>query len=319
MLIDGKWEMTSLIQTDKSGKFIRQDSLFRDWIRKDEKAKFKPEKNRYHLYISYACPWASRTLIFRKLKELENVISFSTVSPLMLENGWEFGAENSETTDPLYDLNFLYEIYLKADPNYTGKVTVPVLWDKKLETIVNNESAEIIRMLNSEFNEFTQNKNDYYPKHLRHQIDEINDLVYHNINNGVYKCGFAKSQFAYDEAFDNLFAALDKIEEKLSQQRYLVNNELTEADWRLFTTLVRFDVVYVGHFKCNLKRIADYPHLSNYLRDLYQTPGIAETVNLMHIKEHYYRSHTEINPTGIVPKGPEIDFERPHNRGKKLF
>lgn len=317
-LIDGKWEKSPLIKTDKNGKFIRQDSLFRDWIKKEDD-QFKPEKDRYHLYISHACPWASRTVIFRKLKELEDIISLSTVNPLMLDNGWEFGPKNSESSDPLYQSRYLYEIYLKADPNYTGKVTVPVLWDKKSETIVNNESSEIIRMLNSEFNEFTNNKNDFYPKHLHQQINEINDFVYHNINNGVYKCGFASSQSAYENAFDNLFSALDKLEEKLSKQRYLVNNELTEADWRLFTTLVRFDVVYVGHFKCNLRRIEDYPHLSNYLRDLYQTPGIAETVNLKHIKEHYYRSHTQINPSGIVPKGPEINFETPHNRGKKLF
>lgn len=305
MLINGKWEATPLITQDKQGHFIRANSAFRHWISKDGKSGFKAEPNRYHLYISYACPWACRALAFIVLKGLEKSISFSVVDPILLENGWEF---SKNYPDNLNHAHFLYEIYLMADANYTGKVSVPVLWDKVKKTIVNNESSEIIRMLNSEFNDYAKNKYDFYPSALRKEIDEINEFVYNNINNGVYKCGFAGTQQAYEEAFDVLFAALEKVEKILGQQKYLVDNQITEADWRLFTTLIRFDVVYVGHFKCNLKRIADYTNLSRYLRELYHIPGIKETVNFSHIKQHYYISHKAINPTGIVPKGPEIDY-----------
>lgn len=314
MLIDGKWEKTPLITSDKQGHFIRQDTTFRDWITRDGSSGYKAEPNRYHLYLSYACPWASRTLIFRALKGLEDIISVSFVEPVMEEMGWEFGTKENKTSDEVNHTNYLYEVYLKADTNYTGKVTVPVLWDKNRNTIVNNESADIIRMLNAEFNDYCKNAYDFYPKDLCHDIDEINAFVYNHINNGVYKCGFASTQTAYEEAFDRLFLALDKMEEKLSQHRYLVGNRITEADWRLFTTLIRFDVVYFGHFKCNLKRIEDYENLSNYLCDLYQFPRIKQTVNFAHIKEHYYKSHKQINPTGIVPKGPAINYDRAHNR-----
>ncbi len=314
MLINGKWEILPVAKNDLKGDFVRPDSIFQHSITKDCHSGFKAEPNRYHLYISYACPWASRAIIFRILKGLENIISMSCVEPLMLENGWEFGSSNHKTADPLYHLKYLYELYQKADSQYTGKVTVPILWDKVKQTIVNNESSQIIRMLNSEFNAFSKNNHDYYPENLKKEIDTINDLIYHNINNGVYKCGFASSQNAYDMAFDNLFSALDKIENVLSTQRYLTGNILTEADWRLFTTLIRFDAVYYVHFKCNLKRIIDYPNLYNYLKELYQYPGIKETVNFSDIKQHYYQSHKFINPLGIIPKGPELDLETPYNR-----
>lgn len=308
----GKWQ-DKWYNTEKTGgQFIREASKFRSWI--NNEGQFKPEANRYHLYVSYACPWASRTLIFRKLKSLEGVISYSTVHPHMMEQGWEFC--EGESKDPLYNHRYLHEIYTKADSTYTGRVTVPVLWDKQLETIVNNESAEIIRMLNSEFDEFTNSATDYYPNKLHKEIDVINEFIYKNINNRVYRCGFATKQQTYEKAYDDLFDALEQIETILSQHRYLVDNILTEADWRLFVTLVRFDPVYYSHFKCNKKRIMDYPNLSNYLRDLYQYPGIAETVRFDHIKDHYYYSHPTINPTRIVPKGPEIDLNLPHNRNR---
>ncbi len=258
-----------------------------------------------------ACPWAHRTLIFRKLKKLEDMISVSVVDPLMLEEGWTFAEP-----DPINGAKRLYEVYLAADPTYTGRVTVPVLWDKKRKTIVSNESTEIIRMFNSAFDGVGAAKGDFYPEALRQEIDAINAEIYDKVNNGVYKAGFATTQQIYEQAFDTLFSTLDALEEKLSHQRYLVGNSLTEADWRLFITLVRFDAVYVGHFKCNLRRIADYPHLSNYLRELYQVPGVAETVNMDHIKTHYYGSHKTINPTGVIPKGPELDFMRPHDRAR---
>lgn len=316
MLVNGKWENTPLAPSDKNGRFVRQESVFRNWIKKDGGTPFKPEGNRYHLYVSYACPWACRTLIFRELKGLQDIISVSFVEPLMLEKGWQFGSQENETDDPINHAHHLFEIYLKADPNYTGKVVVPVLWDKEKQTIVSNESSEIIRMLNSEFDDFSKNNYDFYPRSLQKEIDDINKLVYDNINNGVYRCGFAKTQRAYEEAFDDLFDALDQIENILSKQRYLAGDQITEADWRLFTTLVRFDVVYFGHFKCNLKRIEDYLNLSNYLRELYQMKGIKQTVNFPHIKKHYYGSHKDLNPSGIIPKGPEINYERPHNRGE---
>lgn len=266
------------------------------------------------IYIFLACPWAHRTLIFRKLKKLEEVISLSIVDPLMQENGWEFTEYAGSIPDTLNGSRYLHQIYTAAKEDYTGRVTVPVLWDKEKKTIVNNESSEIIRMLNSEFNEFGDPSLNFYPQELRDEIDRINAVVYANINNGVYKCGFATKQDAYEEAFNNLFGTLDQIENLLSEHRYLVGDKMTEADWRLFTTLLRFDSVYYTHFKCNLCRNEEYPNLSNYLRELYQFPGVQETVNFKHIKEHYFKSHKTINPTGIVPIGPELDLSTPHNR-----
>jgi putative glutathione S-transferase len=321
LLVEGKWQDRSL-STDSGGRFVRTESQWRDWITRDGKPTygrtrgFKAEPGRYHLYVSLACPWAHRTLILRALKKLDNIISVSVVHYFMGENGWTFKAEDGATGDTLYGLDFLHQIYAKADPAYSGRVTVPVLWDKQEETIVNNESSEIIRMLNSAFNEWGDAGLDFCPAALRADIDRINALVYPAINNGVYRAGFATTQEAYEEAFGELFLALDTIEERLSKQRYLTGERITEADWRLFTTLVRFDPVYVGHFKCNLRRIADYPNLSNYLRDLYQVPGVASTVNLHHIKAHYYGSHRSINPTGIVPAGPELDYAAPHDRNR---
>ena len=320
LLVDGIWQ-DKWYETGKSGKFERATSAFRDWITPDgapapgRSRGFKAEPGRYHLYVSLACPWAHRTLIYRKLKKLEDVISISIVHHFMGENGWTFLAEDGATGDTLYGLDYLHQVYTRADPTFSGRVTVPVLWDKQERTIVNNESSEIIRMLNSAFDEWGDATLDLYPGPLRERIDEINGWVYPSINNGVYRCGFATRQAAYEEAFGELFAALDRVEDILSSRRYLAGDRITEADWRLFTTLIRFDPVYVGHFKCNLRRIADYPNLSNYLRELYQVPGVAETVNLHHIKHHYYGSHRTINPTGIVPVGPEVDFAAPHDRG----
>jgi len=320
LLVDGIWQ-DKWYETGKSGKFERATSTFRDWITPDgapapgRSRGFKAEPGRYHLYVSLACPWAHRTLIYRKLKKLEDVISISIVHHFMGENGWTFLAEDGATGDTLYGLDYLHQVYTRADPTFSGRVTVPVLWDKQERTIVNNESSEIIRMLNSAFDEWGDATLDLYPGPLRERIDEINGWVYPSINNGVYRCGFATRQAAYEEAFGELFAALDRVEDILSSRRYLAGDRITEADWRLFTTLIRFDPVYVGHFKCNLRRIADYPNLSNYLRELYQVPGVAETVNLHHIKHHYYGSHRTINPTGIVPVGPEVDFAAPHDRG----
>ncbi|WP_265516998.1 glutathione S-transferase family protein [Nitratireductor luteus] len=320
LLVDGVWHDQWYDTSKSGGRFERSKSQFGDFVTKDgtpaegRERGFKAEPGRYHLYVSLACPWAHRTLIFRKLKKLEDVISVSVVHHFMGENGWTFEKDEAATGDDLYGADFLRQIYTRADPKYSGRVTVPVLWDKKTETIVSNESAEIIRMLNEAFDEWGDASLDFYPPPLRKKIDAVNELVYENINNGVYKAGFATTQEAYEEAFDALFDALDKVEDMLSRQRYLAGEQLTEADWRLFTTLVRFDPVYVGHFKCNLRRIADYPNLSNYLRELYQVPGVSETVNLRHIKSHYYGSHTTINPTGVVPKGPELHYNAPHNR-----
>lgn len=302
------------------GEFIRSESSFRNWVTKDGSAGpsggagFVAEPGRYHLYVSYACPWAHRTLIFRVLKGLQDVISVSVVHPLMPSESWVFGVFPGATEDHVNHAHYLYENYLKADPGFDGLVTVPVLWDRKRETIVNNESAEIIRMLNSAFDAYGNSETDYYPESLRVEIDAINDVVYENVNNGVYRAGFATTQKAYDKAFLQLFDTLDYLEESLSKQRYLVGNQITEADWRLFTTLVRFDAVYYNHFKTNKKRLIDYPNLWAYTRELYQVPGVAETVNMDHIKRHYFGSHRSINPTGIVPKGPEIDFMLPHGR-----
>jgi putative glutathione S-transferase len=322
LLVEGKWQDRWYDTKSTGGRFERSQAQWRDWVTRDGKPGegrtrgFKAEPGRYHLYVSLACPWAHRTLIFRALKKLESVISVSVVHPFMGVDGWTFLAEDGATGDTLYGLGFLHQIYAKADPAYSGRVTVPVLWDKHEKTIVNNESSEIIRMLNSAFDEWGDAKLDFYPRALRVEIDTINALVYPAINNGVYRAGFATTQVAYEEAFHRLFATLDQLEERLSKGRYLVGDRITEADWRLFTTLVRFDPVYVGHFKCNLRRIADYPNLSNYLRDLYQVPGVAGTVNLHHIKAHYYGSHPTINPTRIVPVGPALDYDAPHDRDR---
>ncbi len=320
LLIDGVWHDKWYDTKSTDGKFVRKDAAFRDWVTKDGalgpsgKQGFKAEKDRYHLYVSLACPWAHRTLIFRKLKNLENIISLSIVDHLMDSRGWEFTENAGAIPDPLFNARTMAEIYVKAEPKFTGRVTVPVLWDKKKQTIVSNESSEIIRMFNSAFDDVTGNSLDFYPENLRNEIDDINERVYYTINNGVYKAGFATTQAAYEEAVSALFESLDYLEERLSQQDYLAGDQITEADWRLFTTLIRFDAVYVGHFKCNLHRIEDYQSLSNYLRALYQVPGIKETVNMDHIKRHYYESHTTINPTRITPKGPKQDFMKEHNR-----
>lgn len=320
MLVDGVWHDVWYDTASSKGQFQRDSSRFRNWVTADGEAGptgtggFKAEASRYHLYVSLACPWAHRTLIFRQLKKLTDLISVSVVDPFMGENGWEFRNIDGGTKDHLFDAAALWEIYVRAKPDYSGRVTVPVLWDKASDTIVSNESADIIRMFNSAFDSLTGSTDDFYPHALHSEIDAINDRVYNTVNNGVYKAGFATTQSTYEEHIPPLFDTLDWIEDTLSQKRYLAGPQLTEADWRLFTTLVRFDPVYVGHFKCNLRRIADYPNLSNYLRDLYQMPGIAETVNITHIKRHYYESHKTINPTGIVPMGPILDLDAPHNR-----
>lgn len=319
-LVDGVWQDVWYDTKSNSGHFKRADSSFRNWLTADGAAGpsgeggFKAESGRYHLYVSYACPWAHRTLIFRKLKKLEDLITVSVVDPLMLENGWEFHERDGATGDHLFGSDYLWQVYVKADPKFSGRVTVPVLWDKQENTIVSNESAEIIRMFNQAFDGLTGSTLDFYPEDLRQEIDAINARIYDTVNNGVYKAGFATSQEAYESAVYPLFETLDWLEERLTSKRYLFGNRQTEADWRLFTTLVRFDPVYVGHFKCNIRQIADYPALSAYLRDLYQVEGVAETVNMRHIKHHYYRSHKTINPTGVVPVGPALDLTKPHGR-----
>jgi putative glutathione S-transferase len=320
LLVNGAWQED--ISRTKDGQFIRPATSFRDFVTADGspgptgKGGFPAEAGRYHLYISLACPWAHRTLIFRQIKRLDDVISVSITEPLYGKTGWEFGTGRGGTLDTANGKSALAEIYLLADPHYTGRVSVPVLWDKKRRTIVNNESSEIIRMLNAAFEAFTDIHTDYYPTELRDEIDRINDTVYTTVNNGVYRAGFATSQQAYEEAARGIFTTLDELETRLSGQRYLVGRHITEADWRLFTTLIRFDTVYYSHFKCNLRRIADYPNLWNYLRDLYQVPGVAETVSIDHIKRHYYGSQRQVNPTGIVPIGPLIDFTQPHDSGR---
>jgi len=313
-LVEGKWVQQDEIPTQKGGHFVRPKPYFHHKISDDGSSEFTPEPNRYHLYISYACPWACRTLIIRKLKGLEDIISYPPVDAFMENDGWSFGESGPETEDRINHKKHLHEIYTMSKKDFSGRVTVPVLWDKKTHQIVNNESADIIRILNEAFNDYAKINVDFYPEELRKEIDSINDFVYENINNGVYRCGFAKTQEAYNEAFDALFSALEKIEKRLSQQRYLVGTQITEADWRLFTTLVRFDPVYHVLFKCNLKRIIDYDNLQNYLLELYQVPGVKETVRMDHIKEHYYRSHDTINPRRIVPKGPELDLEKAYHR-----
>ncbi len=315
LLVDGRWH-DQWYDTQKSGgRFVRDDSRYRNWITPDGspgpsgEGGFEAEAGRYHLYVSYACPWAHRTLIFRVLKKLEPMISVSVVDPRMGDEGWVFGDFPDSTPDHVLGKKRLYEVYLAAKPDYSGRVTVPILWDKKRGTIVSNESSEIIRMFNSAFDALTSAREDYYPVHKRAEIDEINALVYDNVNNGVYKAGFATTQEAYDEAVHKLFQTLDMLEERLRRSDYLVSNETpTEADWRLFTTLVRFDAVYVGHFKCNIRRILDYRYLRDYLSRLYRMPGIAETVFCNHIRTHYYWSHTTINPHRIIPAGPIFDL-----------
>lgn len=314
-LIKGEWHEGWYDTSKTAGEFIRADSQFRDAVTANGASGYPAEAGRYHLYVSLACPWAHRTLIFRKLKKLEDVISVSVVDPVITEGGWAF---RDNFTDTINSFAFLREAYMRANPDYSGRVTVPLLWDKQTGRIVNNESAEIIRMLNSEFNALTPVKTDFYPAALRQEIGAVNAFVYERINNGVYKAGFAGSQRVYESAVTRLFSALDEIETRLGQSRYLVGDTLTEADWRLFTTLIRFDAVYVAHFKCNLRRIEDYPNLSNYLRDLYQVPGITETVNFDHIKRHYFMSHRHLNPSGLVPKGPILDYNSTHNRGRLM-
>jgi putative glutathione S-transferase len=304
-------------QIDDRGEFIRKDTAFRSWIKADDTTPFAPQAGRYHLYVSLACPWAHRTLIYRKLKGLEDVISVDVVDPILPGQGWTFEQSSPGATgDTVNDLDILRQAYELASPGYDGVVTVPVLWDKAQKTIVNNESSEIIRMFNSEFQDFANNPElDLYPEDLRDSIDDINSWVYDEINNGVYRAGFARTQSAYSGAVSKLFAALDRAEAILARSRYLCGDALSEADIRLFATLVRFDAVYVAHFKCNIRRIIDYPNLWGFTRDIYQIPGVAETVNMEHIKRHYFESHRHINPYGIVPEGPELDFTTPHGRG----
>ena len=309
LLIDGQWRDAWYDTSKSGGAFIRQASTFRRWVTADGSSGFPAAAGRYHLYLALACPWCHRTLLFRTLKRLESVISVSFVEPLMLEHGWSFAEP-----DPLTGARHVYEIYQRADLHYTGRATVPILWDKQSGTIVNNESSDIVRMLNREFAAFTDDRTDYYPAELAAEIDAVNARIYDTVNNGVYKAGFATQQDAYEAAVRTLFETLDWIEARLSKQRYLVDDRLTEADWRLFPTLVRFDAVYYGHFKCNLRHVYEYPALWDYTRALYQVPGVAETVDLRNFKTHYYGSHRTINPTGIIPLGPNIDFSAPAAR-----
>ncbi|MGU3664368.1 glutathione S-transferase family protein [Methylobacterium sp. A49B] len=321
LLVDGVWRDQWYDTASTGGRFERKASSFRNWVTADGspgpsgEGGFRGEAGRYHLYVSLACPWAHRTLIGRALKGLEDAISVSVVDPLMGSEGWVFGDTPGATPDPIHNARRLYEVYLAADPTYSGRVTVPVLWDRERDTIVSNESAEILRMLDGAF---TGTGADLYPDDLRADIDAVNARVYDRVNNGVYKAGFATAQDAYANAVQALFDELDALEQRLDRGRYLLGARLTEADIRLFTTLVRFDAVYVGHFKCNKRRIADYPNLSNYLRDLYALPGVAPTVNLLHIKRHYYESHPTINPTRIVPLGPDLDFSAPNDRARRF-
>ena len=318
-LVEGVWHDIWYDTKSTGGKFVRGNSKFRNWITADgtrapSGEAFKAEAGRYHLYVSYACPWAHRTLIVRKLKGLEDMVGISVVNHFMGAQGWTFHEGDGVIPDPVLDAEFLHELYSAADFRFSGRVTVPALWDKKTGTIVSNESSEIIRMFNSAFDHLGAKPGDFYPEALRDEIDEVNERVYHTLNNGVYKCGFATTQQAYEEALVALFDTLNWLEERLSKQRYLLGSQITEADWRLFTTLVRFDAVYVGHFKTNLRRIVDYPNLWAYTRELFQVPGVRGTVNMHHIKQHYYGSHESINPTRIVPMGPVIDFNEPHGR-----
>jgi len=322
MLVDGKWHDVWYDTKESKGRFVRSESQFRNWVTPDGsagpsgKSGFKAEPGRYHLYVSRACPWAHRALIYRKLKGLEDMIGISAVNSYMGAEGWTFHPGPGVIPDPINYAQRIYEIYLAADPHYSGRATIPILWDKIGKTIVSNESAEIIRMLNSAFDGVGATPVDFYPEAHRSEIDELNAYIYPNLNNGVYMAGFATTQEAYEEAATRVFAALDMLDARLATRRYLVGSRITEADWRLFTTLVRFDPVYFGHFKCNKRRIVDYPNLWGYVCDLYQQPGIAETVDIEFCKAHYYGSHTTINPHLIVPIGPEIDYSQPHDRAR---
>ncbi len=319
-LVDGVWVADDEAMRHSGGRFVRPQSSFRSWVSADGAAGpsgsggFAAERARYHLYVSHACPWAHRTAIFRRLKGLDDAIGISVTHWHSGSHGWTFAPAPGVIADAVNGADYLYQVYLAADPAYSGRVTVPVLWDRERATIVNNESSEIIRMLNSAFDAHGAVAGDYYPAGLRSEIDAVNDRVYASLNNGVYRAGFARTQSAYEEAVAPLFATLDWLEARLGAQRYVAGEVPTEADWRLFTTLVRFDAVYVGHFKCNLRRLVDYPKLWDYTRALYQHPGVAATVNMEHIKRHYYESHTRVNPSGIVPIGPALDFEAPHSR-----
>lgn len=321
LLVDGNWHDRWYDTAKTGGRYIRSDAQFRNWVTADGSAGltgvggFKAEPGRYHLYVSLACPWANRTLIFRTLKGLENVISISVVHWHMAERGWTFEPAEGVISDPVNNADYMHEVYTAADPAYSGRVTVPILWDKQTGTIVSNESSEIIRMLNSAFDGAGAKPGDYYPEAHRGEIDEINARIYSSVNNGVYKAGFATTQKAYEEAVEPLFETLDWLEKRLAARRYLLGDVMTEADWRLFTTLIRFDPVYVGHFKCNIRRLEDYPNLWAYTRELYQYEDVAKTINMHHIKHHYYVSHTTINPSGVVPVGPELDLLAPHGRG----
>jgi len=320
LLVDGEWHDKWYDTKKSGGRFVRKAAQFRNWITPDGAAGhsgeggFKAEAGRYHLYVSYACPWAHRTLIFRKLKGLEDMISVSVVHHFMGSTGWTFEPGDGVVPDPIHNAQFMHQVYTAADPKYSGRVTVPVLWDRRNGTIVSNESSEIIRMFNSAFDGIGAKPGDYYPESMRSEIDAINAVIYDTVNNGVYKSGFATNQEAYEEAVNALFETLEMLEERLSHQRYVAGDRLTEADWRLFTTLLRFDPVYHGHFKCNRKRLVDYPNLWALTRELYQVPGVAETVNMDHITRHYYGSHETINPTRIVPVGPVLDYREPHGR-----
>ena len=320
LLQEGKWVDQWYDTKSSGGRFVRKAPQFRNWITPDGAAGpsgnggFEAQPDRYHLYVSLACPWAHRTLIFRALKGLEDMIPISTVHWYMADKGWTFQSGDGVVPDSVNNAEYMYQVYTAAMSDYSGRVTVPVLWDKQTSTIVSNESPEIIRMFNSAFDNIGAAAGDYYPQALRSEIDQLNERIYESVNNGVYKCGFATTQEAYNEAIVPLFDTLDWLDQRLSDQRYLTGSTITEADWRLFTTLVRFDPVYVGHFKCNVRRIADYPNLSGYVRDLYQQPGVANTVNMQHIKDHYYASHESVNPSRIVPAGPDIDFMAAHNR-----
>lgn len=305
-------------ETGSDGSWQRQRSAFRDWIVADGSGRFPAEAGRYHLYVSKACPWAHRAMLLRRLKGLEDVIGMTVVDPIRDERGWRFGTDDPATgePDPLHGWTYLSEAYAATDPDFEGRITVPTLWDTREGVVVNNESSDVIRMLNSSFDEFARHpERDYEPADLQEEVDSINEWVYATVNNGVYRCGFATTQAAYEQAFDELFASLDRIEAMLGERRYLAGDRITLADWRLWTTLVRFDAVYVGHFKCNLRRIVDYPNLWAYARELHQVDGVAETVDMDHIKRHYYATHDQINPTRIVPKGPDVDWSLPHGRG----
>jgi putative glutathione S-transferase len=309
VLIEGQWERETSFADRKSGEFVRQQTRFRNRITADGSSGFRAEPGRYHLYVALGCPWCHRTMIFRTLKQLEGVVSMSTVEPLLLEDGWSFAEP-----DPLTGARYIYQVYQRADPRYTGRASVPILWDKQTGTIVSNESSEIIRMFNSEFAAHTPDRTDFYPPELAAEIDTLNARIYETVNNGVYRAGFSERQEAYEQAVKEVFAALDWLEARLSKQRYLAGSQLTEADWRLFPTLIRFDAAYYGHFKCNLRHLYEYPALWGYTRELYQHPGIAGTCSLEEYKTHYYGSHGHINPTRVVPLGPELDLMAPHGR-----